>query len=211
MSFSLLKPAKSGFFPVFIRMTGVIEGIYELYLRSIDEHDPKVLSMVLQSVKELRAQSNTAVHQLFLELGRNFITPLDREDMYTLGSALDSIADYLETLARQRLNYGLYELPADSTRITGMLRQAIDKLVLIVKGLGNKGNLDRFAEPNKQMKRVLDSCLGNADAAKRDVLNGTEDILYCIKMSDHYQTVITLLGKVRDAGNTIDNIIIKYS
>ena len=38
-------------------------------------------------------------------LGRNFITPFDREDIHTLASALDDIADYIYSSAKKIIFY----------------------------------------------------------------------------------------------------------
>ena len=40
-------------------------------------------------------------HRIFTELGRNFITPFDREDIHYLATALDDICDYIYTAAKK--------------------------------------------------------------------------------------------------------------
>ena len=39
-------------------------------------------------------------HQIFVELGQNFITPFDREDIAALANKLDDIADYMYASAK---------------------------------------------------------------------------------------------------------------
>ena len=46
-------------------------------------------------------------HKIFTEFGRNFITPFDREDIHTLASALDDIADYIYSSAKKIFFTGL--------------------------------------------------------------------------------------------------------
>jgi len=40
-------------------------------------------------------------HKIFTELGKNFITPFDREDIHYLATALDDIADYIYASAKK--------------------------------------------------------------------------------------------------------------
>jgi uncharacterized protein Yka (UPF0111/DUF47 family) len=39
-------------------------------------------------------KNDDLTHEIFVELGKNFITPFDREDIHT-GNRIDDIADYI--------------------------------------------------------------------------------------------------------------------
>ncbi len=47
-----------------------------------------------QKNQRLRASMDDFTHQSFVQLGENFITPFDREDINDLAAGLDDIADY---------------------------------------------------------------------------------------------------------------------
>src|SRR5438045_9595770 len=56
-------------------------------------------------------------HNIFTELGKNFITPFDREDIHYLASALDDIADYIYAAAK-KINF--YRVNPNETCIKKM-------------------------------------------------------------------------------------------
>src|SRR5882757_5412746 len=60
----------------------------------------KRASLILQ-VEDLEHANDELTHNIFTELGRNFITPFDREDIHYLASSLDDIADYIYASAKK--------------------------------------------------------------------------------------------------------------
>src|SRR5436305_13602738 len=57
-------------------------------------------SLVLE-LETMEHINDELTHKVFTELGRNFITPFDREDIHYLASALDDIADYIFASAKK--------------------------------------------------------------------------------------------------------------
>ena len=54
---------------------------------------------------------------MFSALNSTFVTPIDREDISQLASALDDVTDWIEDSARRTRLYGITERPEDdSTR-----------------------------------------------------------------------------------------------
>lgn len=64
------------------------------YLNSGDEADADKLNEMVEQGHALR---DTTLHQLY----SSFITPIDREDIYTLAMAIDHILDYIKNTVRE--------------------------------------------------------------------------------------------------------------
>ena len=48
-------------------------------------------------------------HSITTKLNKSFITPFDREDIYTLSMALDDVCDYIDAAARAVVMYNIHE------------------------------------------------------------------------------------------------------
>ncbi len=90
MGFSLTKffsPKDKVFYGLFeeVSNNGAImaEKLYAL----VSEPDYKVRSTMIKPIEDLEHASDELTHKIFLELGRNFITPFDREDIHYLASS----------------------------------------------------------------------------------------------------------------------------
>jgi predicted phosphate transport protein (TIGR00153 family) len=53
----------------------------------------------IQHIKDLEHKGDGLTHDLFYKLNKTFITPMDREDIHALASALDDILDEIDAVA----------------------------------------------------------------------------------------------------------------
>lgn len=53
----------------------------------------------IQHIKDLEHKGDGLTHDLFYKLNKTFITPIDREDIHALASALDDILDEIDAVA----------------------------------------------------------------------------------------------------------------
>src|SRR3954471_18118540 len=67
----------------------------------VNEPEFEKRGKLIKEVEDMEHVNDELTHQIFTELGRNFITPFDREDIHYLASALDDIADYIYASAKK--------------------------------------------------------------------------------------------------------------
>ena len=67
----------------------------------VEEPDFDKRAALISQLEDLEHDNDELTHRVFTELGRNFITPFDREDIHYLASALDDIADYIYAAAKK--------------------------------------------------------------------------------------------------------------
>ena len=53
-----------------------------------------------RQIKDLEHEGDNITHNLFITLSQTFVTPLDREDIAGLASAIDEVLDYTDGIAR---------------------------------------------------------------------------------------------------------------
>src|SRR6187402_1414634 len=67
----------------------------------VSEPDFDKRTAIINQLEDLEHANDELTHRIFTELGRNFITPFDREDIHYLASGLDDIADYIYACAKK--------------------------------------------------------------------------------------------------------------
>src|SRR6185436_7143369 len=70
----------------------------------VAEPDFDKRASLITQLEDLEHANDELTHSVFTELGRNFITPFDREDIHYLASSLDDIADYIYA-AGKKINF----------------------------------------------------------------------------------------------------------
>jgi uncharacterized protein len=87
-------------------------------------------------------------HDVIKRLNQTFVTPIDREDILQLSSALDDIVDYIEEVADY---LGLYKIEApmaQAQRLAGVLRDATRQIAAAIP------LIREFKDISKQMVEV---------------------------------------------------------
>ena len=62
-----------------------------------------------KKIKSVEHECDEINHSITTKLNKSFITPFDREDIYTLSVALDDICDYIDAAARAVVMYDIHE------------------------------------------------------------------------------------------------------
>src|SRR5215510_12001040 len=83
----------------------------------VAETDFDKRASLISQIEDLEHAKDDLTHSIFTELGKNFITPFDREDIHYLASALDDIADYIYSAAK-KINF--YRVNPNDTGIRKM-------------------------------------------------------------------------------------------
>ena len=109
MKFSF-RPTEGAFFDLFSRAAqNLVKGTELLNELALQGADVQAVSDRLTDVEH---DSDQITHDLYKKINSTFITPFDREDIYSLGSQLDDVMDHLEAVGNLLYLYGLTELPS---------------------------------------------------------------------------------------------------
>jgi uncharacterized protein Yka (UPF0111/DUF47 family) len=84
---------------------------------------------VHETVRELEHQADAIVYEIEEHLARVFVTPLDREDIQLLATAIDDIIDYINLTAR---TFVLFGVPRPTPPMVEMM-QVLIKMAAVVR------------------------------------------------------------------------------
>jgi len=102
--FKLLKfflPKDKVFYSLFEQASQNLEAIAGKLVTCVNESDYNKRASIIKEMQDLEHQNDELTHNIFMELGRNFITPFDREDIHSLATSLDDVADYIYATAKK--------------------------------------------------------------------------------------------------------------
>lgn len=207
----MFQPKDRIFYNLFEKVGAQLVQMSNQFVIAINEQDLTKRDQLLRNLSDMEHKNDEVTHEIFLQLGQNFITPLDREDIHYLATSLDDIADYIWGSAKLIVNYQI----EDEHNILPSFAQIIANAVAAV----NKA-IDALRDM-KDLKTITDSCISiNSYANEADKLldeammtlfkncnNGVE----LIKRKDIYEMLEMVTSKCEDVANVIESIIIKYS
>lgn len=183
-----------------------LEGLEALKTFMIS-HDPVASSLL--STKEKEADEARRI--LIDELNRTFITPFDREDIFSLSRTIDDVLDYaystvseMEIMKVEPTNY--------MQQMASILRDAAYELLMAVDRLeDHPGVASDHAQRAKGLENRVEEMYR---AALADLFGGAEDIQGVIKMMksrEVYRHLSNAADRVDEAANVIGDIIVKIT
>jgi uncharacterized protein len=153
-------------------------------------------------------EGDRITHDIIRRLNELFVTPIDREDIYSLASALDDIADYTEEVADF---LGLYRIEApfeQSQRLAHVLLQCTRQLAEAMPRLRDFDDISHYTVEVNRLENDGDRIVREALAALFD--NGI-DPMVVIRWKDIYERLENAIDACETVANILEGIVIKNS
>lgn len=205
-------PKDKVFYTLFENASANLETLAKKLVQVVNESDYNKRAVVIKEMEDLEHQNDLLTHNIFLELGRNFITPFDREDIHSLASALDDIADYMYASAK-KINFYKIEPTTDSG-----IQKTADAILLAVLAvneavveLRNLKNTQKIIECVIKINSIENSADDLFDLSIEKLFDSDVDAKELIKKRELYQVMEIVTDKCEDAGNVIESIVVKYA
>ncbi len=157
-------------------------------------------------IKEIEHRCDRHVHDLVKTLNTTFITPIDREDIHDLGSAIDDVVDLIDAAASRAVLFKVGgDIPAASDLVRIIHRQAEEIRQAVVHLRDRDTMLERCARIN-ELEKEGDRLYREAVAR---IFDSGRDPIFVIKAKE----IIETLEAATDAGEhvaiVLERIILK--
>ena len=210
--FSYFLPKDKVFYSLFEDASNNLERIAQKLLQVVHESDFNKRAALIGEMKDIEHQNDNITHQIFIELGKNFITPFDREDIHALASALDDIADYIYASGK-KINFYKIDPIADQgiQKTAAAINDAVIAVKAAVMELRNLKNTQKIIECVIKINSIENNADNIFDMSIEQLFNSDVDAKELIKRRELYMVMETATDKCEDAGNVIESIVVKES
>jgi uncharacterized protein len=202
----VLAPRDREFFDLFEEAGGNIlraATLLEEMLREFPER-----AALARDILICEQEGDRITHDIIQRLNQTFVTPIDREDIYALASALDDIVDYTEEVADY---VGLYKIEApfeQAQQLAAVLLQASRQISEAMPRLRGFRDISHYTVEINRLENDGDRITREAIAALFD--NGI-DPMVVIRWKDIYERLEAAIDATEQVANIIEGIVIKNS
>ena len=177
----------------------------------VSEPDIDKRAALVSQVEEQEHVNDDLTHKVFTELGRNFITPFDREDIHYLASALDDICDYIYSTAKKINFYKVNPNDTGIQKLADLIVEGTIQIGLAVSELRNMRDMRKITDALVKINSIENQADDVFDMSIDRLFEIEPDAKEVIKKREIYQVMETVTDKCEDAANVIQTIIIKYA
>jgi predicted phosphate transport protein (TIGR00153 family) len=207
--FDFLKKDDGNFFQWFEdAANNALQASIELRNLCSDFSDPTVSAKRLH---EFEHRGDEIGHRIYAQLNKTFLTPLDREDIIQLYSAIDDVTDLVHSAADMMVVYKVTTVPPLAKDLADCIVGCMEEVVKALPYLRKRSELSKMLASIIQ----INSLENKADDLLRDGLGDLfshpEDVIRIIKWRDIYQEMEAATDKAEDIADVLRGLSIKHA
>jgi uncharacterized protein len=207
--FDFLKKDDGNFFQWFEdAANNALQASIELRDLCSDFSDPTVSAKRLHDFEH---RGDEIGHRIYAQLNKTFLTPLDREDIIQLYSAIDDVTDLVHSAADMMVVYKVTMVPPLAKDLAECIVGCMEEVVKALPYLRKRSELSKMLASIIQ----INSLENKADDLLRDGLGDLfshpEDVIRIIKWRDIYQEMEAATDKAEDIADVLRGLSIKHA
>jgi len=163
-------------------------------------------------IDDIEHDADAVTHQLANKVDSTFVTPLDKEDIHALSTALDDITDAIQDATHTLALYQIPTLRADVEQMAWLLVQTVQAAQEAVACLRSK----RGRESMQPLFRRVHDLEEQSDRVYRNAISEMyhatdRDPFMFIAWKEVYDRVEAAVDKCEDVANTVESVVVKYA
>jgi uncharacterized protein len=204
---SIIAPRDREFFDLFEEAGGNITRAADLLDRMLRAFPDKGDDLA-RDILICEQDGDRITHDIIRRLNETFVTPIDREDIYELASALDDIVDYTEEAADYLILYKIEAPMEQAQRLAHVLLQCARQIEEAMPRLRGFKDLSHYTVEINRLENDGDRIVREAIASLFD--NGI-DPMVVIRWKDIYERLEQAIDATERVANILEGIVIKNS
>lgn len=204
-----LIPKEEAFFGLFSSQAeNAVEGARLLKALLEDYTDVDQKRMMIEKAENY---GDEITHKIIEKLNSTFITPIDREDIHALASALDDILDLINAAAQRLHLYGVNSIPDDAKTLANIILRSAEEILGLTNSMQNLKDAKNMKAGCIEVNRLENEGDKVSSHAIAGLFRNESNPIEVIKWKELYEVLETAIDKCEDAANIIESVVVKHA
>jgi len=199
-----LIPRDVKFFELFNEQAENIHEAAKILVQLFEDYTQ--VELKVNEIKSIEHRGDQLTHGLMMKLNKTFITPIDREDIHKLASALDDVLDLVDAAAGRFILYKVKEVTPGAKQLAKLILQGTDLIVKAVSQLHKPQNILEYCNQLTQLEKDGDRIKGVCIAALFENHTAPTEI---IKWKEIYEVLESTTDKCEDVADVLEAVVLK--
>lgn len=206
-----LLPREDHFFDLLKEGARCAKDASALLVQCVTEANPASREELIKKIKSVEHEADRVIVEVYKELNRTFVTPIDRSDIYKLGSELESITDSIYSTALQISVHAMEDLPPGSKELAVLIQRGCAEIYEAVSELQSKNSHIDVRKRCKSIKQFEDQGDDIFRTQIAHMFKHETDAIRLLKHKEFLEGLESGLDLCDDVGNVLSTVIIKNS
>lgn len=164
-----------------------------------------------EKIHTLEHKGDMFVHNIFGQLNKSFITPIDREDIIAITNAIDDIIDLIHECADDINNYYVKKPTPIAVELAKIIVQSTTIIRDILPNIRKRKNFSQIAKGIREINRLETQADLLFKGGIRSLFKKPKNILDIVRWQAIYQTMEDVTDKCEDVADVLTGLIVKYA
>jgi uncharacterized protein len=169
-------------------------------------NDFKDVERRVTEIEFIEHKGDQLTHTVMTKLNKTFITPIDREDIHSLSSALDDVLDLVDTVASRIVTYKVQEITPGARQLSMIILHGAEIMLKAVSELAKPENIleycSQLTQLEKQADRIKTECVGR-------LFEDSSEPVEIIKWKELYEVLEATTDKLEDVADVLEAVVVK--
>ena len=173
--------------------------------------DEDLLRRVQALLDETEKRADKITHETIRMLHETFITPLDRDEIHKLITAMDDILDLIQDSAESVTLYDIRMVTPEAARLAEICLSCCERVKAAVELLPTVGSAEAIMKTCEEIDRLESDADRVMRSAMSKLFREESDVRQLIKLKAIYELLESVTDRCEDVANIIEGIAIENS
>ena len=163
---------------------------------------------VARRMREAEHQADETTHAIVKKVNTTFVTPFDREDIYSLASGLDDVMDFMEEAVDLTLLYEVVKLPKELANQVEVIQRCAELTAESMPRLRAMDDLEEYWIEINRLENLGDKSYRRILAK---LFSGKYEALEVLKLKDVVDSLEAAIDAFEKVANIVEQLVVKES
>jgi predicted phosphate transport protein (TIGR00153 family) len=159
-----------------------------------------------KKIVDLEHEGDRLTHGTLRTLNQTFLTPIDREDIHALTTALDNVMDAIEAGAARVVLYKIEKITPVAKKLSTIIVNSAEQMVEAVSRMPKLEDTEDYCIEINRLENAADEIFRQGIAS---LFDGELPPLEVIKWKDIYEILESATDRCEDVANIVESIAVK--
>ena len=206
-----LVPKDKKFFPLFHKQAQILVDMASTLHEAVNIKEASEREGLFQKLQKLEEKSENLTREINFELSKNFLTPFDREDIYSLSNKMNEVTDFIDASASRMRLYQVEKVKKSIRKITEANLEAcqnIQKAIISLEGFKDLKTVLKCCERINKLENKVDNIY---DKEIFEIFDEYENVKDIIKYKEVFSALENTTDKCKYVADVLESISVKHS
>lgn len=207
----MLRKKDVNYFDTFVELACYTCKAADLLNRIMNSYDAEQMHSKMKEMHDIEHSGDEARHKMIRRLAREFITPIEREDIMAMADSIDTVTDTIEDVLMRMYMYNIKKVTGHARKMTEIILKCCNSMKIALDEFKNFRKSPKLHELIIEINRLEEEGDALYTEATRQLYKNCTDYKELAAWDTTYHYLEECCDACEDVADVIENVIMKNS